>query len=243
VAVELAGDLPGTLIDNLTIHGFTETGILCIGPRGFRDSISDSEVVLKNLELRAGKPKAVGIRFRSGKNDPSGILIAECRFFGPMAAGIAFQSETHFVTIRESIFAETVGLKFVGANQILRDIAVANNSFFKVSRGIVFSKMPLLKNSNHLSFTDNLFAGIRGPEAVLEVGDPLRFLELIANNGISGNCSSWLQPKEPGKIDLFGRGIRGADFKFVSTNPENARFLEPASGGPHTLAGAVKPKP
>ena len=124
-----------------------------------------------------------------------------------MAAGIAFQSKTHFVTIRESIFAETeVGLEFVGVNQNLRDIAVANNSFFKVARGIVFSKIPSLKNSNHLSFTDNLFAGIRGPEAVLKVGDSHRFLELIANNGISGNCSSRLQPKEPGEINLFGRG-------------------------------------
>ena len=242
VAVELAGSLLGTTLRNLQIHGFTSSGLLGIGPNGF----SEQKVSLENLAFRSGTAGAVGMTFRKAKYAPSDLRIERCRFFGPMAAGIVFSDNASSIDIRQSVFADLpAGIAFRGRDSELRDILIGNNSFYRVRHGIEFREMPS-RLSSGLAFYRNLFADVRGLEAVVLKGyKPADFRTLLSGNGGFGlNWSSRKPPAKPtaGEINLFTSGGRRGvpNFGFVSTTPDASSFLAPGPKSPLRKVGTPR---
>lgn len=242
VAIDLAGQLIDSRLRALEITGFTTAGIQGSGITG----LLEEEVVLEELEFHGDSAQAAGVRL-IGTDEPaaSRVKIQKCRFFGPLAAGISIQSDASYLEIRQCIFADTeAGIHFADSRPTLREVLIANNTFYQTGRGIVFASMPH-DSSRELAFLRNLFAGLDGPEAVIETGySDAAFNRMLSTNGtaIENNWSDRPAPQSPaaGERNLMLRPQRERvqRFSFASTDSSEAKFLAPAPKSPHaTIRG------
>ena len=236
-AVELAGYLTDCDIKDLSVNGFTKTGVLANGAVGV--GVSDQEVRLEQIEFRAKDPKAVGVRIQQGNSDTAQLKIIECRFHGPLSVGILLQNSPAFITIRRSIFSEgETGIKFDGSNMQLKNITIGNCTFFKLDRGVVFTGLPSDKSFG-LMITRNVFSDLKGVEAVVESDfDPKAMLFMFGGAAERATGSNWTsrpQPTAPaeGEFNIFSNnGHWETKTDFVSVDASSDRFLAPTAGAP-----------
>lgn len=236
-AIRLSGYSASTRIADSTISGFTETGLLGSGLGSFNES---EPVRLDGIALSEASDGAVGLRFTAGVTPVANLRIDDCRLLGPLKTGIVFEGDTHSVTVRNTIFAETgTGLRFTGSGQGIRDLTVANNTFYKLGRGIEFAEMPVDVRSDNLAFYRNLFAELEGSELrILKGGDSQQFFGLLKGGkaGMAYNWSTRSFPQQPadGEINIFRQGGKHSqEIRFASMNPQAADFLAPAAGSGH----------
>lgn len=245
-AVVLAGSLTGTQLSDLTIRGFQKTGVRIEGAMGVSAGMGyATELVLDGLTLRPGDASATGVAVRKGEPDPAHLVISHGRFLGPMATGILFAAPAvNGCAVTGTIFAETkVAIRFQGAN-VWKDVTFINNTFYKAGRGIVFTELPDPKSTG-LAFQRNLFAGLTGPEAVVEQDYKLRnFQSALSSNGapIDLNWTDRDAKAGANEIDLFSaNGRRGSiDFEFLSTDSADPKFLAPSPSSPEAKAPAPR---
>lgn len=239
IAAVLAGSLVRTELRNCMIGGFSETGLLAKGAQGSAGRIYGTELSLKNLVFQPGSPEAVGIRLQEGAQPSGALIVSNCRFLGPMSAGIAIAGAgTHDVAVEESIFSQTSdGVRIEGPGP-WREFVFLNNTFFKANRGIVFAEMPHTDTVG-LEFHRNLFVGLQGSEILIEKDhNPTDFLNILAKGAGTAISHNWsdrvVAPPTPGELSIEPvEGRREAlDFRFVSTDPGDPRFLAPSSESP-----------
>ena len=237
VAMRMTALLPGTLLSNITLQGYTQTGILAESISGGSESFN--RLAIEHLTFRPSGPGSTGILLKKATLQPfSNSVVRQCRFIGPMATGITLESPVMGAEFGECLFHQAdTGILVAGDRPLLDDLLFANNTFHLGKRAIVFQTMPA-DGSDKLGFCNNLFYDV--PTAVVvEKG--------YAAGEFAGFCSRWnngmmfnwtTQAKIPAtEVDMFsgGRGKLDAksSVKFVSTDPNNAQFLAPDAASPH----------
>jgi eukaryotic-like serine/threonine-protein kinase len=240
-AIELSGYLVGTRLRNLEIGGDCDTTILVRGAMGLERP--QSRCILDHLVLRRRRPGGTGVRFQQGINPSSNLTITGCRLFGPFESAIAFNGPAVGVAVRESIITRaSVGILLERDGLAVKDLAIVNNTFHKLDRGIVFRDAPPGPTID-LTVQRNLFDAVANAEMFVERGsDPAAFLARFAKGAITGNWTSRKvdKPLPDGQVDLFASGGQtGAAFKFQTNDQDDARFLTPTADAPHKTLGAV----
>ncbi len=249
VAVELAEMLDRTRLQNMTIEGFTETGIQMSGALG--PSFSSDRITIENVRFQ-GSANAVGIRGQKGRREDSvdcqNILIKSCRFLGPLAAGIAIKgSETRAWEVRDTIFARNnAGVEFLGGASWM-NCDFVNNTFYECPIGVRIEQQPG-PDSKGILFRRNLFVGTKNGEVVIQNGfnqDQLTARQMLGTP-MTGNLTDREPAEIPGSLEIFsgggGRGQKG--IAFVTTDSANAKFLAPAPNAPQAnVPGAQRGEP
>ncbi len=248
VAVKLADDLHETRLRQLVIRGFFDAGIVCKGAQGL--SFGRNQLVLEHLSFEPGSTRACGVRFESGtQNDANNVVIRNCRFVKPMAAGIVIQSQAPYgIEVSQSIFNQTTdGLRIEG-QPLLKVLQITNNTFRETKTGIRFLNCPH-DQSVGIALRRNLFVDTEIAEALIEHDyDEAKFRLMLSTSppGIESNWSDRPPPEvpAPGEIGLIfeHNGLRGPqDFQFDSYNPQHPRFLWPTKKSPQRDAPGSQP--
>jgi hypothetical protein len=239
VAIHVGGWLSGLNLRDLTITGFTKTGIAADAPQSYGDE--REKILFERIVLRPGSPQATGISLKKGKEASSHVRVGYCRFLGPMATGLLIDGDAIDIASINSIYYMTATCIQLQNGTLLKDLVFANNTFTQGERGIVFAEMPG-KQSNNLGFYNNLFLKLKGPAAIVaknfvEAG----FLQMVATSG-AGIANNWTDAAKSEKhaIQLFeaagGRyAVKG--LKFLSTDPGNVNFMRAAPNGPQARVG------
>ncbi|MFN0196855.1 MAG: protein kinase domain-containing protein [Planctomycetaceae bacterium] len=238
IAIDLAGDLPGTEIRKCTVNGFNRVGCQLDAVAG-----GNEDFILQDITFVPGNATSVGIDMKSASTSLSEIILQRCRFLGPMTAGVIVAGDASYVEIKESIFSQTQTGVRVAGSRALRDFMLTNNTFYKNDRGIVFTEMPATL-SNELAFYRNLFADTTTMEGVVEKDfDYLKFVSMLRTLGAGGWANNWSNRPPPavpvvGELELFNHGMRPvADFFFASTDQNDPKFLAPSEQSLHKSVG------
>jgi serine/threonine protein kinase len=240
-AIELSGYLVGTRLRNLEISGDCDTSILVHGAMGLERP--QSRCILDHLVLRRRRPGGTGMRFEQGINPSSNLTITGCRLFGPFESAVTFNGPAVGIAIRESIITRaSVGILLERDGLAVKDLAIVNNTFHKMDRGIVFRDTPPGPTID-LTVQRNLFDAVANAEMFVERGsDRTGLLARFPKGAVTGNWTSRKvdKPLPDGQIDLFASGGQtGAAFKFQTNDQDDARFLTPTADAPHKTLGAV----
>ncbi len=240
-AIELSGYLVGTQLRNLKIQGDCDTGILIQGAMGLERPAS--RCILEHLVLRRGQAGGTGVRFEKATDAASNLSIRGCRFFGPFDSAIAFSGPLVGIDVRESIITQaSAGIRVERDGLAFKDLAIVNNTFHKLDRGIVF-RDTLPSSPINLIVQRNLFTSVANAEMFVERGlDRAGFLARFTKGAIIGNWTSRKvgNPLPEGEIDLFTSGGQtGAEFRFQTNDPEDDHFLWPFAQASHKALGAV----
>nr|AUN35801.1 putative signal transduction protein [uncultured bacterium] len=193
-AVELKGNLAGTRLSKLNINGFTAKGINSQGARG----ADQGQMVLSGLNLKGNSPQSVGLQL----NRVQYASVRECRFLGPMSAGILIDGAEPQLTrleIEDSIFAGAeVGIKIDAIKSQFNRLKVVRNTFHNLQYGIEFTGLPVSAPNVRpdLKLQSNLFSQIRGAEAYLASGSVDSILKMADENGIESNYSERTPTRE-----------------------------------------------
>ena len=244
--VVLIGAQDRVALEGLVIDGFTEAGI---DARGVAGDPGEDVLRLSDLVLRSGDPGSVGLRLSSATYDTnSHIRILGCRMIGPMRAGLEMADHVVDLTLQQSVIqVAKVALLFSGENRRWRNIAIRNNTFRQVERGLVFEHMPT-DSSDDVTIRRNLFLEVGGPECVVETKyDDLQFSQMVSTTGAIGeNWSTRTETADTknGERELMLPRVerqRGVQVEFSSTDPLTPDFLEPRAGTlPHRGPGDPK---
>ena len=257
VAVELAEFPNTTQLVGCEVTGFGEVGIRC---RRISNSDRTGDAVLRNVTVRADRSKVDLIRLESDGVTTSGIRIEGCRLLGVNSAeaktsdnGISFWGNAESVAITRTVFARLIaGVRMGHGRSQLRDITIANNTFYDGYRGIVMGDPPA-DASRQIRVDRNLFAGLDAPALSVDnigtVGGKIGpVLTMLGSRG--DNYTTTLKPggREVGAvIDLFDGTSRKVEANFITTSEGSAGYLQPqnaklrqAKGGPG-FVGAVEP--
>ncbi len=233
VGVRLSGKLPQVGISRCVLTGFAKTGIELAGAQGD----TTNRVVLDNVTFRLADTKAVGIAITKGQNRTAFVSVDNCRMLGPMAAGVVIDTDCEDVKLMKTIFYQVnVGVHFRGGKLTLKDVGLANNTFFKLKQGIVFDVMPD-KNSTRLGFFNNLFDQTEGADFAVEKGYvPADFAGFAGQSGNNWTSKPMLDPN----LVIFGSGGQaGVKPQFVNDGPDSIGFLAPSTTSPQRDAPAM----
>ncbi|NOX55681.1 MAG: hypothetical protein GXP27_14825 [Planctomycetes bacterium] len=210
----------------LRISGFTESGIHGSEVEGF--GARGGALLVDHVEIQ-GEPGSVALRFQGRTRH---VHVTASRILGPARAGLAVDGETYSLEVRETTFAFLDdAVRFEGRDHVRSRCVLANNTFYKVKRGIVFTHMPA-RSGTALTIVRNLFASVPGPEVVVENDfSAEQFYLLFAPNGIEQNWSDRPKPQEPlsGEYNVILQEQQRLTqpVSFVSTEPSNEKFLKP----------------
>ena len=244
--VVLVGVQDRVQLEDLHVSGFTMSGIDAQGVAG---DPSQDVLQMTGLFLKAGSPKAVGLKFSAGPYDTNThIRVRRCRVIGPVRAGLELTTHVVDLTVQESIVqAAQAVILFSGNNRRWRNITIRNNTFADVDRGLVFEHMPM-DNSDNVTIRRNLFFQVGGPECLVENKYvELQFSQMFSTAGAIGE--NWSTRSEAadvkkGERELMLPGLkkqRKVTVEFSSTDPTVSDFLEPRSGSlPRRGAGDPK---
>ncbi len=245
VAVLVQGGVSNALFKRLTITGFTESAIHCQGLMANLGAATRFESVTFQPET----PQAVGIRFTGP--DSIRAEIHRCRFLGPMPAGIVFDSQAVLeMDFDSNIFSETAtGIRFAGAAKHCKNLTFANNTFYKLEKGIAFETM-LSKESTEIGFFNNLFVQVTVTPAIVEkdFNEPA-FSSMYAireGTGRDNNWSDGAATPVPGAIRICEEGsgrLNVPGLQFVSTDPAAPDFLTPVPGSPLLNTPSMQNRP
>ena len=236
VAIELAGDLHESRLSQISVSGFSDSGILCKGTQGL--AFSKSQLILDRLRFESALPQAIGIRLEEGpENDVNNVVVRSCRFLGRFDSGVVIQGKSPYgIEVSESVFnACNDGIR-IERGPTLKSIRIVNNSFRDTKAGIRFLNLPN-ELSAELIIRRNLFLKTAVAEAVVQTDyDESKFRSMLAIDppGIEANWSDRAKPVVPanGEIGiLFEQGGQQgvSDFAFESTDPKSPDFLAPTS--------------
>ncbi|MGH7127815.1 MAG: hypothetical protein ACREIV_04565, partial [Planctomycetaceae bacterium] len=235
--VELSGNLSSTRLSRTEITGFTDSGVVCEGVFGFGVS-EESAARLERLVFRPEDADAVGVRLAPSDAGTSTmrVQILDCRFLGPMNAGLVVEDDVSDLTVRGTIFSETqAGVRVSGPARYLSNWTIQNNTFYRNGTPIEFERMPTT-SSSRLAFQRNLFAETREAEAVVAEG----FREGAIRPMLGAVSENWTDRPAPqdaaGEVNLFRGGQRGRTIAFASTDPRSSEFLAPAADAAHAKA-------
>ena len=244
--IELEGWLTGTTLRNLTLAGVTGTGVLGRGPAG---GSAGERLTIENVTILGAERSAVGIKLTQGDStSTSHVLLRNLRLIGPMAAGLVIDDVTADLELAESIFADLgTGLQ-LSEGVRLANLQIANNTFFRLDRGIGFDALPD-PSSNGIVFRRNLFAENVTADAVIDGSfDAATFEKMFTADR---NVTTRKEPSA-GSVDLFAKGgKRSVEIAFASTDAGQPEFLRPDAAGPARLgdgqgtsgyAGAIAPQ-
>lgn len=235
-AIRLKSGLENTRLTGLEITGYTKTGIAAESIfGGIPLGEDDRSVVIENITFRGTGPESVGLFMENTGSLLSGnpleeILVRNCRFLGPMRAGLEVKNDVTSLRLLSNIFAADgsgTGIQFTG-NTELEKVLIANNTFYKLNRGITFAERP--SSLTDVGVQRNLFAELNSQAAALLSGDAGKFPKGLA---LDANATTGEKAKKNDKreIDLFSNKSSkpGLKITFASTDSANAKFLTPES--------------
>ena len=246
-AVQVSGDVSGLHLKNLTISGFTKTGIA--GEGATAEGGASKRILFENVTLRSGGPEAVGIALRKGEQSTSNLRISKSTLTGPFAAGISTTGALTDVDVLETVIGDAkVAIRIEGEALRHQNLVFAYNSFHLGESGILFTNQPA-NDSSGLGFYNNLFLGQSGPAVLIAKGfNKDEFLRMYSKNG-GGAVYNWTDttpatPPVPGTLPLFdAQGQTGVkDLPFVSTDPSSGNYLKPAPNSPLVSVGLPQVK-
>lgn len=248
VAIELSGFMNRSVLREMSVTGFSKTGVALRGVAGF----SNQEVILEKLDFQGNGRIGASIHFASGDTSTGRIKVLNCRLLGPQETGILFETDVTYVDIRENIIADAgVGIAFRGGPLTLKDVTVANTTFYKCSQGgMVISHMPPvgggLAGTTVLAFHRNLFAQVNGPELKIENDfDDKKFDQFFsaAGGGVEANWTDRQQAADikNGERDIIARdNQRVQSFQFAVTDKSSPDFLTLKPNTPYASFGRPK---
>lgn len=250
VGIELNGDLDRSTLKNITITGYSQSGIHSKGASGS----ARGELVIENVRFRPSGSNSVGIKF--AENDASRTRIYGCRFIGPQKSAVVFDEGASEVTIKESILAHAEsGITFSKADPTIRRVAIFNNTFYDCSKaGIHMASAPSSSLSFEFSVHRNLFSRLGGAEVVVATGYDLKGFQSFVSTGEGGARFNWSDRQEVANKTTEWEVIlreeqRVSEIAFVSTDSSSPDFLKPATpfngfrpgAGSKRYPGAVDP--
>ena len=238
-AIKLQGDLAKTQLRKLTLKGYQKTGIAAdsvFGGIQFGDE--ERPLVIDGVTFRGSGKGTVGLFLENTGSMLSGnpleeILVKNCRFLGPMKAGLEVKNGVKSLRVLSNIFAgdgKGAGIQFTG-NTMLDRVIIGNNTFYNLAQGVTFAERPGSVSS--FGVHRNLFADIKSQEAALLKGDASKFADqYLKGNAVDANWTTGekTKPGDKQELKLFtGKSSHaGVKLKFASNEPNNPRFLAPA---------------
>jgi serine/threonine protein kinase len=236
VGIRVVGKLPQLGISQCSLTGFTKQGILASGVSGDETN----RVSFESIKMTAGSPTAIGFDLVQGATNPAYVTVENCRFIGPMAAGIVIETNGETLSLEKNVFVETgVGIRFQGANHTYKNVYVTNNTFYKLQQGIVLTNMPGVATEKFGVF-NCLFAEVKGPEFVVESGFDRAAFDGMLHPSTGNNFTD--KPALDGNSPIFGNGGQAANvYLFKSVNPADAGFLAPTDKSPQQNTGNAGP--
>lgn len=270
VAIKLAGAMTGSRIVGLKIRNFKKVGALGVGLHSPSADSDADKIALDQLTFHPGDPAAVGIALRKvapTEKDPAHILIARCKFFGKMAAGVSVDQPSEDLQVCLSVFSElSTGTRFGSGKSVWKDVVHWNNSYFHCERAFLFADMPAVGSSG-FGFFNNLFVDLQSPGLNLEATgfeqkyDDVAFGKMLSSveGGIANNwdlSAGWSAAPTGFDKRLFNNqngGHRRQQKTLASLEPDSDKFLAPTQNSKHLVltkksskypgfAGAVPPK-
>lgn len=247
VGIRVSGKLPQLGISQCTLTGFTKHGILAEGVSGDETN----RVSFESIKFKAGEPTAIGVSLKPGPSIPAYVTVENCRFQGPMAAGIVIETDAETLSLEKNVFSDTgVGIRFQGANHTYKNVSITNNTFYKLQHGIVLTNMPNAMTTERFGVFNCLFAEVKGSEFVVESGFDKATFDGLLHAGTGNNFTD--KPALDANSPIFGNGGQAAMvYLFKSVNPSDSTFLAPsdkspqkdtASSGPSDVyVGAIGP--
>lgn len=250
VAVELNGDLDRSLLKNITISGYSKSGIRSNGASGRLDE----EFVIEDVRFQPSSGNSVGIVF--AESNASRIHMRGCRFVGPQNSAIVFEEGASEVIVKDSIISQAgIGITFAGAESIVRNVEIFNTTFYDCSKaGLHFASAPA-SGSFGLAVHRNVFSKLGGAEAIVAAGYELKAFQSFLASGGGGIQYNWSdrQAAADQKTEweiILRPEQRVGQISFVSTDSNSPDFLKPTTpfngfrpgGGSQRFPGAVKPK-
>lgn len=241
-AVVLTGRMTGSRIADCVFRKLTTTGIEM--NEVLASGGEESELTISNTSFELDSGNAVGIKFIPLPNLGAFVTVSDCRFVGPMRAGIDLGDVCDSTTIVRCVFAiGTRGIWFSGPQPQLARAAIVNNTFYQVNSGILFDEQPS-QFSQSLYVARNAFVDCQDGDVVVASGYAKEAFDSIVNNA-GGMRFNWTTRSDLGaqEVDLKRNGGRGAfaDWRFISTNPNTENFLHLETGSPAGSVGSANP--
>lgn len=232
-AVFLKAGLENTQLIGLQIAGYQKFGISAESMFGGIPLGDDGQsIVIDSVTFEKAGESSVGIRMENTGSLLSGdpleeIVVRNCRFLGPMQAGLEIVNGVRSLRLLSNIFTSDGngdGILFAGATS-LETVIIANNTFYNLNRGITFAEMP--SSVLRVGVQRNLFVDLESQEAVLLNGDATKFPKRLA---VDANATTGNKTKNGDKqeLKLFTRSSKaGLPITFASTDPMNSQFMVP----------------
>lgn len=155
--VHVAGACPGTALEEVTLQGFTRSGVVLAGCT----AETDKPMTLTRLRMGPARSAESGVSFETASAGPSvsrHIRIIGCRFEGLLTIGLLVNAPTQEIEFRHNRLANlAAGVCYRGAEpKPTLGLTVANNTFFNVQKGLHFESSPLTEGSR-IAVTNNFF--------------------------------------------------------------------------------------
>ena len=241
VAVQVAGFVDSSAIEDCRITGFTEAGLVA---KGVTIGYDDRRFVVRRTTIETDRGGTDLVRVVKDGIESSNLRVEQCRLLGPAdgkaSAGLAIRGDADRIELLRTIVTRCdAGVRMHWGQADLDRVRILNNTFYECDRGILLEQMPV-GTSEKMQVARNLFVDLTGEELEIREGfDPKRAAALIDVRG--ENYSTRQSPSRQMAIDLFGgqdRRIESAGF--VSTDRQSDQFLKPSFGRLKTAAGGPK---
>lgn len=251
VAIRLSSGLENTRLMGLEISGYKTAGIDMDSVYGGDKYGEEERAFVVEGTTFHGASDSFGIRMINSGSliDPKWlkeIVVRDCRFLGPMRAGIEIENDVSGMLVLSNIFAGEgggVGIQFTGRTE-LTNVLIANNTFYKLGKGLTFAEAP--PSISGTSVQRNLFAEIKGQEAALIKGDATSFPKGFTST-TNATTGAKTNGKDKRELKLFAdkSSKAGVNIEFASTKTDNAKFLAPKTAGglPKPSQGTTKVGP
>ncbi|SFH93451.1 protein kinase domain-containing protein [Planctomicrobium piriforme] len=245
-AVHLQGFMSNTRLINLKLENIQNTAVLATGLAG----LIDQPFLIERCTFRSSSSSSRGLVCESSSgSDTRDVAVRQCRFLGPMGAGVVLQNTASSIELKQNIFDETsAGLLLTGSDQVSKRIRLLNNTFHECQNGIRFDSGPPVDSSGFV-FENNLFAKSGGAGVATSRSEAT--LEPLINGGAAQfNWTDKSEFSDSGELNIFKQnGKTGVTVEFASEDPADASFFKPSSpdlrsgNSPGTLKfiGAVSP--
>ncbi|HWL07957.1 MAG TPA: right-handed parallel beta-helix repeat-containing protein, partial [Planctomicrobium sp.] len=228
---------------NVTLENVQGTGLKGAGLSG----LSGRPVLIQRCTFRAIAGTARGIHFdATSGSDVRHITVGQCRFLGPMAAGITVEGSGESIDFNQNLFNwNSSGILFSGADPILKKTRLVNNTFVGGDYGIRFDSSPS-SSSNGFVFENNLFV----KQANTAVSLPETKTKLTQGGSAQSNWTDGKVAEDSGLNIFQQNGVIGKEVEFLSDDASSPDFLKPKTpevrspNAPGTLKffGAVSPQ-
>ena len=169
-AVRVSGKCPDFLLEDVTLVGFSRSGVSVAGAVGYEDR----PVTLRKVRVVGGGDSGVGVQFDTG--EPSHFVkVLDSRFEGPLAAGVAVSGPTLNLEVRRNRFYRSkAGVHYQAAvSPVPFTAQIRSNTFYETATGIEFAAIPATPAGPTAGITvlDNLFVSTK--RLAMLAGTPL----------------------------------------------------------------------